>query len=147
MTDEDILKELIESVPAQLEAKFRAGMAKYKEPLIEKDCLAEAVPEALDLIVYLTAAEIQKRQAHYLVKRIQGRSMQDDRLLRELETLLEPKPLATKKPTVSGELLYKFMEKASEPATRPPKEGDVKYVSCCEHGFMFSAGAWRIYDP
>lgn len=100
LTDEQVLDHIINEHPAALAAKFREGMRKYSTPLIEKDCLGECMPEAQDLIVYITGAQLQKARAYELVVALKHRlwSMEDDKLWTELEGLLEPKRLAVKKP-------------------------------------------------
>lgn len=106
LSDEQILDYIINEHPAALAAKFREGMRKYSTPLIEKDCLAEAIPEVQDLVVYLSAATLQKRRAAELARILHGYHLLkgelppgiDSKWL-ELLDLLEPKRLAVKKPS------------------------------------------------
>ncbi len=108
LTDEAVLQYIIKKFPRELEDKFRAGMAKYNSPLLEKDCLAEAIPEVKDLVVYLAGAQLQKERVWELIEANEDLFHVDGEaygVFNELKKLLEPKPLAKKK-------------KASEEATQ-----------------------------
>lgn len=130
LTDEQVLDHIINEHPAALAAKFRDGMRKYSTPLIEKDALAEAIPEVQDLVVYLSAATLQKKRAFELFAQLKWKlwSQEDDEMWTELEGLLEPKRLAVKKPDAS----------AKEGEIRPAYDGSVE---------IFHDNEWRKYKP
>ena len=102
LTDEQVLSHIKENILPSIEKKFRDGMAKYTSPLIDKDCLAEAMPEAYDLVVYLAAAELQRKAAYTLAMRLQQESKLGyvhltANTINELLDLISPRPLAQKK--------------------------------------------------
>lgn len=96
LTDEQVLAHITTNVTPGIEKKFRDGMAKYSSPLIEKDCLAEAMPEVFDLVVYLAAAKLQRDRVRELVEQLYTHGSRED-WWQELRALLEPRPLAVKK--------------------------------------------------
>jgi len=131
LTDEQVLDHIINTHPPALAAKFRDGMRKYPTPLIEKDCLAEAIPEVQDLIVYLTAATLQKERAAELVEILYHHYTDGVPLehvcWEELKNLLAPKKLAVKK--------------------TEPKEGDIRSSPTEDCNEIFMDGRWNLYDP
>ncbi len=104
LSDDLILVEAIGKFNEEYPAKFLAGQKKYATPLLDKDCLAEALPEVYDLVSYLVAEGMKKRRALELAKEIYSRlggaeflMQKDFEILMELIDLLSPKPLAVKK--------------------------------------------------
>ena len=61
MTDTQILEQLELNFP-KIQDKFKAGMQKYPTPIFNKDCLHEAFQETYDLLSYLTALRVQRKQ-------------------------------------------------------------------------------------
>ena len=135
LTDEQVLKHITDTFPAELEAKFRAGMAKYSTPLIEKDCLAEAIPEVKDLVVYLTAAKLQKTRAFVVFCLLKRKlwSMEDDELWIELEDLLRPKPLAVAKADQCAKIVAAPKPKFGNVAMMPTNNGTYECVFVGDH--------------
>ncbi len=100
-SDEEVLSELLASFPPALETKFREGMKKYASPLTAKNCLDEAFPEVMDLVVYLTA-ERMKRNELYDWLLLTRAALKDEMIItadgyleRALD-LIRPRPLAVK---------------------------------------------------
>jgi len=145
LTDEEVLNHIKSSVLPDIEKKFRDGMAKYSAPLIEKDCLAEAIPEGFDLVIYLAAAQLQKARAYALVLEARART-QDlypsacNKIWDELLSLLGYKPLAVPK-----------CEEATKFHISPipkPKYGDtaIKLTNNGTHECIFVGDNWESLE-
>ena len=100
-SDEEVLAELLSSFPSALESKFREGMKKYASPLTAKNCLDEAFPEVMDLVVYLTAERMKRDKLYDVlscVKELLESGFEEAALesLEEAIGLIAPRPLAVK---------------------------------------------------
>lgn len=100
-SDEEVLAELLATFPPALESKFREGMKKYASPLTAKNCLDEAFPEVMDLVVYLTAERMKRQMLCNLLQSVLEDMELDylDSAKEDLKTaisLIEPRPLAVK---------------------------------------------------
>ncbi len=100
-SDEEVLAELLATFPPALESKFREGMKKYASPLTAKNCLDEAFPEVMDLVVYLTAERMKRARLIELLDDAYS-LVQDEMLysakakIQEASDLIRPRPLAVK---------------------------------------------------
>jgi hypothetical protein len=100
-SDEEVLAELLATFPPALESKFREGMKKYASPLTAKNCLDEAFPEVMDLVVYLTAERMKRDKLIELLDDAYS-FVQDEMLysakvkIQEASDLIRPRPLAVK---------------------------------------------------
>ena len=98
--DEDVLHFAQYKIATEHEAKFRAGMAKYVDPIINKDCANEAFQECWDLINYLAAIKLQHSRALRLLEDLAASTnTQNDPRVLGIQALLGSKPLAVKKKT------------------------------------------------
>ncbi len=99
-SDEEVLAELLSSFPPALESKFREGMKKYASPLTAKNCLDEAFPEVMDLVVYLTAERMKRNLLYANLLAVEFMIGQDTEsaiaLLVSAIDLVKPRPLAVK---------------------------------------------------
>lgn len=100
-SDEEVLAELLQTFPPALESKFREGMKKYASPLTAKNCLDEAFPEVMDLVVYLTAERMKRDELYHLLLHAKN-ALRDEMLLiaeghvDHALDLIRPRPLAVK---------------------------------------------------
>ncbi len=100
-SDEEVLAELLATFPPALESKFREGMKKYASPLTAKNCLDEAFPEVMDLVVYLTAEKMKRDKLLGLLTGAYSLLLDEMYLsagarIKEAISLIEPRPLAVK---------------------------------------------------
>jgi len=99
IADEEILEHVLRSFTHKFELKFRAGMAKYRTPLIEKDVALEAVQEVLDLMAYISANQLLHRHLALKADDLLGQVILQPELrdfLEEIVHYLGPKHLAAK---------------------------------------------------
>lgn len=105
INDNKIMEEAIERFSREFPAKFLAGQRRYKDSMLDKDCLAEALPEVYDLVSYLVAESIKKRRTLELMHSLRyffdmNAEKPEMATFYEIINLLSPKPLATKMPVV-----------------------------------------------
>ena len=97
ISDEDVLRYAQYKIHTEHEKKFRYGMAKYKDPIINKDCANEGFQECWDLINYLAAVKLQHSRVLRLLEDLaESTSTQNDPRVIEIQQLLGSKPLAQK---------------------------------------------------
>lgn len=102
-TDQEILDAAERDFFTRFRPKFEEGMRKYASPITEKDCIAEAKVEVLDLWAYLHAEAARRAEAYQIACMLHDwycehrQSIEHSEWLRLLN-LLGPKPLAKKKP-------------------------------------------------
>lgn len=96
MTDKEICDSAEEAFTLRFRRKFEAGMKKYGTPITDKDCLAEAEVEVLDLWAYLHAEKARRNKALKFAKFLRGHHEvnKTDPDWDVLIELLSPKPLA-----------------------------------------------------
>lgn len=107
-TDQQILDAAERSFTARFRPKFEDGMRKYVTPITEKDCIAEAEVEVLDLWAYLHAERARRDEAFEIAcllhdwycehKQYEDRPSSEHARWQQLLSLLSTKPLAKKKP-------------------------------------------------
>ncbi len=100
-SDEEVLAELLSTFPPALESKFREGMKKYASPLTAKNCLDEAFPEVMDLVVYLTAERMKRQKLLDLLNDAYSLLLDEmphsaGACIKEAIGLIAPRPLAVK---------------------------------------------------
>jgi len=101
ITDEEVLRYAQYKIATEHEAKFREGMRKYDSPIMLKDGVGEAFPEAWDLINYLSVGELQKSRALRLLDDMATEyGLSEDPRVQMIFDLLGKKKLAVKKEQV-----------------------------------------------
>lgn len=108
LDDSTIKNRALDWINQCFPAKFDIGQSKYKTALLDKDCLAEAGQEVLDLISYIIGERVKRKVAHTLLTEALDNLNSDacddeyiDNKLTQALAILEDQPLAVKESTNS----------------------------------------------